>query len=150
MSLKGRIQDDMKAAMKAGDKDRLKVVRMILAAIKQQEVDKRENLDDGDVLAIVNKMVKQRRDSITQFREGNRNDLADAEEAEIGVLEGYLPEQLSDAEIDAIIDQAIGTTGASSMRDMGKVMGIVKSRAEGRADLGAISGKVKAKLGQDS
>lgn len=140
----------MKAAMKAGDKDRLKVVRMILAAIKQQEVDRRENLDDGDVLAIVNKMVKQRRDSITQFREGNRNDLADAEESEIGVLEGYLPEQLSDAEIDAIIDEAIGTTGASSMSDMGKVMGLVKSRAEGRADLGAISGKVKARLGQDS
>lgn len=147
MSLKGKIQDDMKSAMKAGDKDRLRVVRMVLAAIKQQEVDRRSEVDDGDVVAIVNKMVKQRRDSVTQFREGNRDDLADAEETEIGVLEGYLPEQLSDAEIGTIIDEAIAATGASSMRDMGKVMAIVKSKAEGRADLGAISGKVKAKLG---
>ncbi len=137
----------MKASMKAGDKDRLKVVRLILSAIKQQEVDQRIELDDAAVLAVINKMVKQRRDSVTQFRNGNRDDLADAEESEIKVLEDYLPEQLTDAEVDAIIDEAVASTGASSMRDMGKVMGIVKQKAEGRADLGAISGKVKARLG---
>jgi len=147
MSLKGAIQEDMKAAMKAGEKDRLKVVRLILSAIKQQEVDQRVELDDAAVLSIINKMVKQRRDSIAQFRSGNRDDLANAEESEIAVLETYLPEQLSDAEVDAIVDDAIRSTGASSMRDMGKVMGIVKQKAEGRADLGAISGKVKARLG---
>lgn len=136
----------MKASMKAGDKDRLKVVRLILSAIKQQEVDQRIELDDAAVLTVINKMVKQRRDSVTQFREGNRDDLADAEESEIVVLEDYLPEQLSDEEVDAIIAEAVEATGASSMRDMGKVMGIVKQKAEGRADLGAISGKVKAKL----
>lgn len=147
MSLKGSIQDDMKAAMRAGEKDRLKVIRMVLAAIKQQEVDQRTELDDAAVTSIVTKMVKQRRDSITQFREGKRDDLADAEEAEISILEGYLPEQLSNDEIDALIDSAIAASGASTMRDMGKVMGIVKQKAEGRADLGAISGKVKARLG---
>ena len=137
----------MKTAMKAGEKDRLKVVRLILSAIKQQEVDQRVELDDAAVLSIINKMVKQRRDSISQFRSGNRNDLADAEESEIEVLETYLPEQLSDTEIESIVEDAISTTGATSMRDMGKVMGIVKQKAEGRADLGAISGKVKARLG---
>ena len=147
MSLKGAIQEDMKTAMKAGEKDRLKVVRLILSAIKQQEVDQRVELDDAAVLSIINKMVKQRRDSISQFRSGNRNDLADAEESEIEVLETYLPEQLSDAEIESIVEDAISTTGATSMRDMGKVMGIVKQKAEGRADLGAVSGKVKARLG---
>lgn len=137
----------MKASMKAGDKNRLKVVRLILSAIKQQEVDQRTELDDAAVLTILNKMVKQRRDSITQFREGNRDDLADAEESEIAVLETYLPEQLSDEEVDAIVEEAINATGASSMRDMGKVMGIVKQKAEGRADLGTVSAKVKDRLG---
>ena len=147
MSLKGQITEDMKASMKAGDKDRLKVVRLILSAIKQQEVDQRIELDDAAVLAVINKMVKQRRDSVTQFRDGNRDDLADAEESEIVVLETYLPEQMSDAEVDALIAEAIESTGAESMRDMGKVMGIVKQKTEGRADLGAVSGKVKSRLG---
>ena len=149
MSLKNTIRDDMKAAMKAGEKDRLQVIRMVLAAVKQQEVDQRSDLDDAAVLATLNKMVKQRRDSVAQFRAGGRNDLADAEEAEIAILETYLPEQLSDGEIDNLIETAISETGASSVRDMGKVMGFVKQRAEGRADLGAISGKVKSRLSQD-
>lgn len=146
MSLKGRLQEDMKIALKAGDKDRLKVIRMVVAAIKQQEIDKRGDLDDADVLATLNKMVKQRRDSVAQFRSGGREDLAEAEESEIGVLEAYLPEALTDAEVDALIDAAIRESGASGVRDMGKVMAIVKQKAEGRADLGAVSGKVKAKL----
>jgi uncharacterized protein YqeY len=147
MSLKARIQDDMKVAMKAGDKDRLRVIRMVLAAIKQQEVDQRSDLDEASVLSILNKMVKQRRDSVTQFRAGGRDDLADIEAAEIAVIETYLPQQLSDADIDSLIDAAIAETGASGMRDMGKVMAIIKQKAEGRADLGAVSGRVKAKLG---
>ncbi len=137
----------MKAALKGGEKERLKVVRMVLAAIKQQEIDQRTELDDAALLGIVTKMVKQRRDSITQFNQGGRADLAAAEEAEIAVLEAYLPEQLSDDEINTLIDEAIASTGASSMRDMGKVMGILKQKIEGRADLGAVSGKVKARLG---
>ena len=147
MTLKSRIQDDMKRAMKAGDKDRLKVVRLILAAIKQQEVDSRKELDDEAVLTVLGKMVKQRRDSVTQFTDGGRQDLAAAEQAEIEVLETYLPEPLSAEEIDALIDAAIAETGADSMRDMGKVMGIVKARAEGRADLSAVSATVRARLG---
>lgn len=146
MTLKARIQSDMKSAMKAGDKDRLKVVRMILAAIKQIEVDKRIELDDAAVTAVLTKMVKQRRDSVTQFTDGNRQDLADIELAEIKVIEDYLPEPLSDDEIDALIDKAISDTGAAGMRDMGKVMAIVKGQAEGRADMGAISGRVKSRL----
>lgn len=147
MALKDDIQSDMKSAMKAGEKERLQVIRMILAAIKQQEIDQRAELDDTAVLAVLNKMVKQRRDSVTQFRQGGREDLAAAEEAEIGVLENYLPEQLDAAEIEAIIDDAIAATGAASMRDMGKVMAIVRQKAEGRADLGAVSQTVKARLG---
>jgi len=146
MTLKARIQSDMKSAMKAGDKDRLKVVRMILAAIKQIEVDTRIELDDAAVTAVLTKMVKQRRDSVTQFTDGNRQDLADIELAEIKVIEDYLPEPLSDDEIDALIDKAISDTGAAGMRDMGKVMAIVKGQAEGRADMGAISGRVKSRL----
>ena len=137
----------MKTAMKAGDKDRLKVVRMILAAIKQVEVDTRTELDDAAVLGVLEKMVKQRRDSVEQFRQGGRDDLADNELAEITVLEAYLPEQLDEAEIDALIDEAIQATGADGMRDMGKVMGVIKSKAAGRADMGMIGGKVKARLG---
>ncbi len=146
MTLKGQIQDDMKTAMKSGDKDRLKVVRLILAAIKQIEVDERKELSDPDVLTVLNKMVKQRRDSVTQFRDGGREDLAAIESDEIVVLEQYLPEQLSAAEIDDLISQAMADTGAESIRDMGKVMGQVKAKAAGRADMGAVGAKVKARL----
>ena len=147
MSLKGQIIEDMKSAMKAGDKDRLKVVRLVMAAIKQVEVDQRIELDDTAVLTVLDKMVKQRRDSVEQFRKGNRDDLADIELAEIVVLEDYLPEQLGDAELDAMINEAISSTGAESVRDMGKVMGQIKSKAAGRADMGAVGAKVKARLG---
>jgi len=147
MSLKGSITDDMKSAMKAGDKDRLKVVRLILAAIKQVEIDTRSELDDAGVLGVLDKMVKQRRDSVEQFRKGGRDDLASIELAEIAVLETYLPEQMSDAELDALIDAAIAATGAESIRDMGKVMGQIKTKAAGRADMGAVGAKVKARLG---
>lgn len=147
MPLKDQIQDDMKTAMKAGDKDRLKVVRLILAAIKQVEVDQRQELDDAAVLGVLNKMVKQRRDSVAQFRDGGRNDLADAELQEIAVIETYLPEQMSDEELDALVDQAIAATGAETIRDMGKVMGVVKAKAGGRADMAAVGSKVKAILG---
>lgn len=147
MSLKAQITEDMKSAMKAGEKDRLKVVRLILAAIKQVEVDQRIELDDAAVLGVLEKMVKQRRDSVEQFEKGGRDDLAAIESAEIAILETYLPEQLSDAEIDALIDGAIQATGAESIRDMGKVMGQVKAQAAGRADMGAIGAKVKTRLG---
>ena len=146
MSLKGQIQDDIKTAMKAGEKDRLKVLRLITAAIKQVEVDERKELGDEDVLGILTKMVKQRRDSITQYTDGGRQDLADIEQAEIEIIDDYLPEQLSADEIAEIIDEAIATTGAEGMRDMGKVMGIVKSKVQGRADMGQVSGQVKARL----
>lgn len=148
MTLKGQIQDDMKTAMKAGDKDRLKVVRLIRAAIERIEVDQRIELDDAAVLGVLNKMVKQRRDSISQFRDGGRDDLADIELAEIVVIENYLPEQMSDDELDAMIAKAISDTGAESTRDMGKVMGAVKAKAEGRADMAAVGAKVKSILGQ--
>ncbi|HLT91273.1 MAG TPA: GatB/YqeY domain-containing protein [Woeseiaceae bacterium] len=147
MSLKGRIQEDMKQAMKAGDRDRLKVVRMILAAVKQQEIDRRTELDDTALLQVIEKMVKQRRDSIHQFRQGGREDLAAQEAAEIAVLEHYLPEPLSPAELDRLITEAIAQTGATTMRDMGKVMGELKPRVQGRADMGAVSAAVKARLG---
>ena len=147
MSLKDQITEDMKSAMKAGEKDRLKVVRLIRAAIKQIEVDKRIELDDVAVLTVLDKMVKQRRDSVEQFQKGNRNDLADIELAEIVVLEDYLPEQLSDEELDAMIDEAISATGAETIRDMGKVMGQIKAKAAGAADMGAVGAKVKARLG---
>jgi uncharacterized protein YqeY len=148
MSLKETITDDMKVAMKAGDKDRLKVVRLALAAIKQVEVDSRTELDDAAVLSVIDKMVKQRRDSVEQFTKGNRDDLAAIETAEIAILESYLPEQLSENELDAMIDEAINSTGAESIRDMGKVMGQIKSKAAGRADMGAVGAKVKARLNQ--
>lgn len=149
MSLKGQIQDDVKVAMKAGEKDRLKVLRLITAAIKQVEVDERKELDDDtSVLGILNKMVKQRRDSIAQFEQGNRQDLANIEKSEIEIIGGYLPEQMSDDELDKLVDDAIAASGAESIRDMGKVMGIVKAKAQGRADMGAVGAKVKARLGQ--
>jgi len=147
MSLKDKITDDMKSAMKAGEKDRLKAVRLILAAVKQIEVDTRTELDDTTVLSVLDKMVKQRRDSIEQFEKGGREDLVNIELAEIAVIETYLPEQLSIEELDALIDEAISATGAENIRDMGKVMGQIKSKAAGRADMGAVSAKVKARLG---
>jgi uncharacterized protein YqeY len=147
MSLKGKITDDMKSAMKAGEKDRLKAVRLILAAIKQIEVDTRTELDDAAVLSVLDKMVKQRRDSVEQFQKGGRDDLVNIELAEITVIETYLPEQLSNEELDTLIDEVISATGAESIRDMGKVMGQIKSKAAGRADMGAVGAKVKARLG---
>ena len=147
MSLKERITDDMKAAMRAGEKERLGVIRMITAAIKQREVDERISLDDAQVLAVLEKMVKQRKESLVQFQAGNRQDLVDKESAEIELLKTYLPSQLGDAEIDALIADAIAATGAASVKDMGKVMGVIKAKAQGRADMGAVGAKIKAKLG---
>jgi len=147
MSLKAKIIEDMKTAMKAGNKDRLKVVRLIMAATKQVEVDKRIELDDAGVLSVLDKMVKQRRDSVEQFEKGGREDLAAIERGEIAVLEEYLPEQLSKEELLALVDEVISTTGAAGMQDMGKVMGQIKAKAAGRADMGAVSATVKDRLG---
>ena len=147
MSLKTKILDDIKAAMKAGEKDKLMVLRMLSAAIKQKEVDERTELNDTQVLAVVEKMIKQRRESIKQYNEGGREELAAKEEAEIVILEPYLPEQLSDEEIDQLIADAIKNTGAAEMRDMGKVMGQLKPQIQGKADMGSVSAKIKAKLG---
>jgi uncharacterized protein YqeY len=147
VSLKERITDDMKAAMRAGEKERLGVIRMITAAIKQREVDERISLDDAQVVAVLEKMVKQRKESLVQFQAGNRQDLVDKEAAEIELLKTYLPSQLGDAEIDALIADAIAATGAASVKDMGKVMGVIKSKAQGRADMGTVGAKIKAKLG---
>ena len=145
--LKQQITDAMKAAMKGGDKARLAVVRLMLAAIKQREVDERIELDDSQILAVLDKMVKQRRDSIQQYGDAGRDDLVAQETAEIEVIQEFLPAALSDDEISAIIDAAIAETGAQGMRDMGKVMGIVKPKVQGRADVGQVSGRVKQKLG---
>jgi len=146
MSLKDRITEDMKSAMRAGAKERLGTVRMILAGIKQREVDERITLDDPQVLAVIDKMVKQRKESIAQFEAGGRADLAAKEAAEIRLLQEYLPTQLSGAEIDALIAAAIAKTGAASIKDMGKVMGVLKSELAGRADMGAVSAQIKQKL----
>jgi hypothetical protein len=146
-SLKDRITDDMKAAMRSGEKERLGVIRMITAAIKQREVDERITLDDPQVLSVLEKMIKQRKESLVQFQAGNRPDLVDKESAEIKLLQSYLPAQLSDAELDALIAQAIASTGAASVKDMGKVMGIIKAQAQGRADMAAVGARIKAKLG---
>jgi uncharacterized protein YqeY len=146
MSLKATITADMKTAMKSGDKARLGVIRMLQAAIKQREVDERIELDDAQVIAAIEKMIKQRRESVSQYRDGGRDDLADKEAAEIEVLEPYLPEQLSDAEIDAAVASAIAAAGAESMRDMGKVMGTLKAELAGKADMGKVSAAVKSKL----
>ncbi len=146
MSLKQRITDDVKQAMRAGDKSRLKILRMITAAIKQREVDERIELDEAQVLAVVEKMIKQRRESAEQYRAGDRPELAEVEEAEIVILQDYLPEPLSDAELQQVIDEAIAEAGASSMADMGKVMGLIKDRGQGRADMGQVSGKVRGRL----
>ncbi|HEV2286142.1 MAG TPA: GatB/YqeY domain-containing protein [Steroidobacteraceae bacterium] len=146
MALKDRITEDMKTAMKAGARERLATIRLALAAIKQREVDERITLDDAQVLAVLDKMIKQRRESITQFQTGGRADLVAKETAEIAVLQGYLPAQLGEAEIDELIAQAIAASGAASVKDMGKVMALVKPKAQGRADLGAISARIKQKL----
>jgi len=146
MTLKVRITEDMKVAMRAKDSARLSTIRMLLAAMKQREVDDRIELTDADVVAIIEKMIKQRRDSIAQFRAGKREDLAAAEEAEVGVLQAYMPAPLSEAEIDALIAEAIAATGASGMAGMGKVMAMLKPKLAGRADMGAVSGRIKARL----
>jgi uncharacterized protein len=147
MALRDRITDDMKAALRAGAKERLGTIRLALAAIKQREVDERITLDDAQVLAVLEKMIKQRREAITQFQAGGRADLVAKETAEIAVLQGYLPAQMSEAEIDELIAQSIAATGATSIKDMGKVMALVKPKAQGRADLGAVSARIKQKLG---
>jgi uncharacterized protein len=146
MSLKDKITEDMKAAMRAKDTARLGTVRLLLAAMKQKEVDERVVLEDADVLSIIEKMLKQRRESIAQFEKAARNDLADAEKAEIAVLTAYLPQQMSEAEVVKEIEGAIAQTGASGPKDMGKVMGLLKSKLAGRTDMGKLSGLVKAKL----
>ena len=146
MTLKATITDDMKDAMRAKDAARLSTIRMLLAAIKQREVDERKELADADVLAVVEKMIKQRRDSISQFTAGNRPDLADKEQSELDLLTGYMPKPYTDAEIDAMIAEAVASTGAAGAAGMGKVMAILKPKLAGRADLGAVSAKVKAKL----
>jgi uncharacterized protein YqeY len=146
MPLKERVTEDMKTAMRAGDKVRLATIRLIMAAIKQREVDERIVLDDSQVLAAVEKMIKQRKEAIVQFAAGGRADLVEKETAEIAILQAYLPAQMSDAEIDALIAEAIASTGAASIKDMGKVMGAVKAKAQGRADMGAVSSRIKQKL----
>jgi len=146
MTLKERITEDMKSAMRSGEKDRLAAIRMILAGIKQREVDERITLDDSQVLTVLEKMVKQRKEAIVQFQAGARADLVAKESAELALLQTYLPAQLSDAEIDGLIAQAIAATGASSVKDMGKVMGAVKAAAAGRADMAAVSARIKARL----
>jgi uncharacterized protein YqeY len=146
MPLKDRIQEDMQAALKAGDKPRLSVLRMALAGIKQREVDTRRPLDDAGVTSVLDRMIKQGRDSIAQFRDGGRADLVSKEENEIKVLQTYLPQPLSDAELEALIAEAIEAAKATSVKDLGKVMGVIKTRAAGRVDMGAISGRVRAML----
>jgi uncharacterized protein len=143
MTLKERITEDMKSAMRAGEKERLGTIRLALAAIKQREVDERITLDDGQVLTVLEKMIKQRKEAITQFQAGGRADLVAKESAEVSILEAYLPARLSDAELDALI------TGATSPKDMGKVIASVKSQAQGRADMGVVSARVKEKLAQN-
>jgi uncharacterized protein YqeY len=147
MTLKARITEDMKAAMRAGEKDRLSLIRMLQAGIKQREVDERIVLDDAQVLAVIDKMIKQRRESVTQFQAGNRADLVARESAEIAWLTDYLPAQLGEAEIEALIREAIAATGAASIKDMGKVMAWLKPKAQGRTDIGALSARIKAALG---
>jgi uncharacterized protein len=146
MALKERITEDMKSAMRAAEKERLGTIRLALAAIKQREVDERISLDDTQVLAVLEKMIKQRREAITQFEAGGRADLVAKENAEITVLQGYLPAQITPAEVDALISEAIAASGATSIKDMGKVMAAVKPKAQGRADMGAISARIKQKL----
>lgn len=146
MSLKARISDDMKAAMRAKDSARLGTIRLLLAAIKQKEVDERIDLDDGAISGIVEKLIKQRKDSISQFQTAGRDDLVAAEQAELVVLQAYLPEQLPAAEVEAAVVAAIAESGAAGPKDMGKVMGLLKPRLAGRADMGQVSALIKARL----
>ena len=147
MPLKDQITSDMKDALRSGNKPRLGVIRLILAAVKQREVDERIQLDDTQVLAVLDKMLKQRRESIVQYEKGGRADLVAQEQAEVAVIQSYLPAQLAEVELDTLIADAIQKSGASSVRDMGKVMAQLKPQVQGRADLGAVSARVKAKLG---
>ena len=147
MTLKERITEDMKAAMRASEKERLSTIRLVQAAIKQREVDERITLDDTQVLVVLEKMVKQRKESIAQFEQGGRKDLADKERREIELLQAYLPAQLSDSELDVLIREAVAATGAASIKDKGKVMSVVKSNAAGRADMAVVGARVKAVLG---
>jgi uncharacterized protein YqeY len=146
VDLKARIQDDMKSAMRAGAKDRLATIRLILAAIKQREVDERIQLDDTQVLSVLEKMVKQRRESITQFEAGGRADLVAKETAELAVLAAYLPEPLSEQQLEQLIGATIAATGAASIKDMGRVMNALKPQVQGRADMGALGARIKARL----
>lgn len=147
MTLKERITDDMKSAMRSGNKRQLGVIRLALAAIKQIEVDDRiEHLDDTQVIVVLDKMIKQRRESIVQYQKAGRNDLQEQEEYEIIVLQTYLPEALSESEIESIINEAISETGATSIKEMGKVMGLIKPKMQGRADMGAVSNLIKSRL----
>jgi uncharacterized protein len=136
----------MKAAMRSGEKERLGIIRMITAAIKQREVDERITLDDAQVVSVLEKMIKQRKESLEQFKAGNRQDLVDKEAAEITLLTGYMPSQLSAAELDALINEAVAASGATSIKDMGKVMALIKAKAQGRADMAAVGAKIKTKL----
>ena len=145
--LKQQIQGDMKTAMKAGEKARLGVIRLILAAIKQREVDERIELDDAQVLAVLDKMLKQRRDSIAQYSGAGREDLAEVERFEVGVIQGYLPAALTDEEIARLIEDAVSASAAVAMSDMGKVMAILRPQVQGRADMGAVSARIKQRLG---
>jgi uncharacterized protein YqeY len=147
MTLKERITEDMKTAMRSGEKDRLAVIRLLQAAIKQREVDERITLDDAQVTSVLEKMIKQRKESIVAFEKGARADLVAKETAEIVILQPYLPAPLGEAELDALIAEAIASTGAASIKDMGKVMGVVKAKAAGKADMGAVGARIKAKLG---
>ena len=147
MTLKTRIQDEMKDAMRAKDAARLSTIRLLLAAIKQREVDERIELDDAQVLAVLDKMVKQRRDSIAQYSGAGREDLAEVERFEVGVIQGYLPTALTEAEIAMLLDEAIAASGAASMSDMGKLMAVLRPRVQGRADMDAVSALVKQRLG---
>jgi len=147
MTLKERITEDMKTAMRSGEKDRLAVIRLLQAAIKQREVDERITLDDAQITSVLEKMIKQRKESIVAFEKGARADLVAKETAEIAVLQPYLPAQLTDDDLDALITEAIAITGATSIKDMGKVMGVVMGKAAGKADMGAVGARIKAKLG---
>ena len=146
MSLKSKISDDMKTAMRAKDAPRLSAIRLLLAATKQKEVDERIELADTDIIAIIDKMIKQRRDSIAQFEKGGRQDLADTEKFEIGVLQTYMPQALSETEIEAEISAALQASGAKAMADMGKVMALLKPRLAGKADMGRVSALIKSRL----
>ena len=146
MSLRERLQEDMKTAMRAGQKERLGTIRLILAAVKQREVDERITLDDSQVIAALEKMGKQRRESIAQFESGGRSDLVAKETAELAIITAYLPAQLSDAELEALIQAAIKQTGAATVKDMGRVMSVIKSQAQGRADMAAVGARIKARL----